>query len=92
MLYLPIFEAIETEERPYIILREITNILEGFIHLQTCRRLGFNLIKLPQSNLLVVAEGESEARFNNKCCVSCWLVHLNNLELRNVSSFFNNTL
>ena len=46
MLYLPIFEAIETEERPYIILREITNILEGFIHLQTCRRLGPSLIKL----------------------------------------------
>ena len=43
MLYLPIFEAIETEERPYIILREITNILEGFRPLQTCRRL--NLIK-----------------------------------------------
>ena len=47
MLYLPIFEAIETDERPYIILREITNILEGFIHLQTCRRLGINLIMLP---------------------------------------------
>ena len=52
MLYLPIFEAIETEERPYIILREITNILEGFRHLQTCRRLGLKLIKSPHSNLL----------------------------------------
>ena len=33
MLYLPIFEAIETDERPYIISGEITNILEGF---KTC--------------------------------------------------------
>ena len=66
---LPIFEAIETDERPYIILREITNILEGFRHLQTCRRLSLNLIKLPHSNLLFVVEGEVDAGFNNKCCV-----------------------
>ena len=76
MLYLPIFEAIETDERPYIILREITNILEGFITSADLSpsRLQFNQVMyLSQSNLLFLAEGESEARFNNKCCVGCWL-------------------